>query len=192
MKLVASLSSSTTRTDFVKEVMKLPGGDKILDCIQCGLCAGSCPTRFSMDYSPVQLIKMIQLGMREDVLSSKTIWACATCQTCATRCPRNLDLTTLMLSLRNLAIKEDLADKRGVKPKFHKAFFDIVRKSGRLHEPTLQVRIIKKSDPKALARAAKLGLRLARKGKIRLRREKIEHTTDLSKMFEVTNEGDTE
>ena len=65
MNLVASLTTKRARRDFVKEIMKVPGGENILDCIQCGVCNGSCPTRFAMDYSPMQIIKMIHLGMRE-------------------------------------------------------------------------------------------------------------------------------
>ena len=101
-----------SRRDFIKEVMKMPGGEKILECIQCGSCAGGCPTMFAMDYSPMQIIKMINLGMKEKVLSSSTIWVCSACYTCATRCPRNVNFTTLMMSLRNKAIQENLVKNR--------------------------------------------------------------------------------
>lgn len=138
-----------------------------------------------MDHSTVQLLKMINLGMREEVLSSSTLWECSTCHTCATRCPRDIDITTLMLSLRNLSLKEKLA-KSEVKPKFHKGFFEVVNKYGRLHEASLLTKTMKKSDPKALMHNASLGLRLARKGKIRLRPEKIKHTSDLETMLKKT------
>jgi heterodisulfide reductase subunit C len=188
VKLVTETTPKKNRLDFVQEVQNLPGGENILECIQCGLCAGSCPARFEMDYSPTQILKMINMGMREEVLSSYTIWKCTTCHTCATRCPRGIDFTVLMMSLRNLAIKEKLA-KSEMKPKFHKSFFEVVNKYGRLNEPTLLMKIIKKSDPKALAHNASLGLRLARKGKIRLRPEKIDHTADLETMLKKTTGG---
>lgn len=186
MKLVASLTSKANRLDFIKEVMQMPGGEKILDCIQCGLCAGSCPTRFAMDYSPMQILRMIHLGMKEPVLSSRTIWICATCQTCSTRCPRAVDITTLMISLRNLSIEEKLA-QGDAKVKFHKAFFEVVQKYGRLHEPTLLTKTLKKSDIKGLFHNASLGWRLLEKGKLQLLPEKIEHVHDLSKMMKETN-----
>ena len=169
------------RLDFVHEVEKLPGGDKILECIQCGVCSGGCPTRYSMDYSPTQIIKMITLGMRDEVLSSYTIWKCSSCYTCTSRCPRGIDFTTLMMSLKNLSLKENKA-KSTVKPKFHKGFDDIVTKYGRLDEAQLLTKIIKKSDPHALMHTASLGMRLAKKGKIGLRPAKIEHTADLETM----------
>jgi heterodisulfide reductase subunit C len=188
MKLVASLTSRRSRSSFVKEVMKVPGGENILDCIQCGLCAGSCPTRFAMDYSPMQIIKLVYLGMREKVLSSSTIWVCSTCYTCYARCPRGINLTALMMSLRNHAMREDFVEKSKVKPKFHKAFFEIVTKYGRMHEPALLTRILKKSDLRNLFHNAALGWRLWRKGKLRIRAPKIDRHTDLVNILEKTSE----
>lgn len=176
-----------SRRDFLKEVMKMPGGEKILECIQCGSCAGGCPTRFAMDYSPMQIIKMIDLGMKEEVLSSSTIWVCSACYTCATRCPRDVSFTTLMMSLRNKAIRENLV-KNGAKSKFHKYFFEVVNKYGRLHEPELLVKLLDKTDFNSLRHNASLGLRLFKKGKLQIRAPKIEQTSWLCNILEKTNE----
>jgi len=185
VKVVTAAAPKKGRLDFIQEVEKLPGGDKVLECIQCGVCAGSCPTRFAMDYSPTQILKMINLGMREQVLSSSTIWECTSCHTCAARCPRGIEITTLMMSLKNLSLKANLA-KSKTKPKFHKSFFEVINKYGRLSETVLMTKTMKKSDPKAMMHNASLGLRMARKGKIRLRPEKIEHTADLENMLKKT------
>ncbi len=191
MKLVASLTSKRSRSSFVKELLKMPGGENILDCIQCGLCAGSCPTRFAMEYSPMQIIKMMHLGMREKVLSSSTIWICSSCYACYARCPRAINITTLMMSLRNLAIRESFVDRKGVKPKFHISFFEIVNKYGRMHEPELLTRILKKSDLRSLFHFAGLGWRLLKKGKLQIRAPKIEQGTDLSNILEKTSEEES-
>ena len=183
-----SAAPKKSRLDFIHEIEKLPGGEKILDCIQCGVCAGGCPTRFSMDYSPMQIMKMINLGMRDEVLSSYTIWKCSSCYTCASRCPRGIEITTLMMSLKNLSLKENLA-KSKTKPKFHKGFSDIVSKYGRLNEAILLSKTINKSDPKGLMHNASLGIRLAKKGKISLRPKRIEHSADLETMRRKIVEG---
>lgn len=91
-----------------------------------------------------------------------------------------------MMSLKNLSLKENLA-KSTVKPKFHKGFYDIVTKYGRLSEALLLTKTIKKSDPKALMHTASLGMRLAKKGKIRLRPAKIERSADLETMRKTVN-----
>lgn len=179
-----------SRSDFLKEVIKMPGGEKILECIQCGACAGGCPTRFAMDYSPVQIIKMIHLGMRDEVLSSSTIWVCSACYTCTTRCPREVNFTTLMMSLRNKAIQENLAQNSS-KPKFHKYFFEVVNKYGKLHEPELLVRLLDKTDFDSLLHNARLGLRILRKGKLVIRAPKIEQTSGLRSMLEKTSEQES-
>jgi heterodisulfide reductase subunit C len=173
--------------DFLREVMKMPGGEKILECIQCGSCAGGCPTRFAMDYSPMQIIKMINLGMKKEVLSSSTLWVCSVCYTCATRCPRDVNFTTLMMSLRNKAIQENLV-KDKAKSNFHKYFFEAVNKYGRSHDTELFIKLLDKSDFKSLSHNASIGLRLLRKGKVQMRAPKIEQTSGLSKILEKTTE----
>lgn len=175
------------RREFIKEVMKMPGGEKILDCIQCGSCSGGCPSMFAMDYSPMQIIKMINLGMKEEVLSSSTIWVCSLCYTCATRCPRNIDFPTLMMSLRNKTIQENLV-KDNIKSDFHKYFFETVNKYGRLNETELMVKLLDMTNFGDFFRKARLGLRLFKKGKIHLRGSKIEQTSAISNILQKTDQ----
>ena len=162
-----------SRRDFIKEVMKMPGGERILDCIQCGTCSGGCPTMFAMDYSPMQIIKMINVGMKEKVLSSSTIWVCSLCYSCASRCPRKVNFPTLIMSLRNKTIRENLVKDRA-KSNFHKYFFEIVNKYGRLHEPELLAKLLDMTNFGSLLHNARLALRLFKKGKLHLRAPKIE------------------
>jgi heterodisulfide reductase subunit C len=173
--------------DFLREVMKMPGGENILGCIQCGTCAGGCPTRYAMDYSPMQIIKMINLGMKRAVLSSSTIWACSACYTCATRCPRNVSFTTLMMSLKNRAILENVVEN-SMDSNFHKYFFEVVNKYGRIHEPELLVKLMDKTDFGSLQHNANQGFRLLKKGKLRMRAPKTEQNKWVNNMLEETGE----
>ena len=175
-----------SRRDFIKEVMKMLGGEKILDCIQCGSCAGGCPSMFAMDYSPMQIIKMINLGLKEEVLSSSTIWVCSGCYTCATRCPRNVDFPMLMMSLRNMTIRENLV-KDQKKSNFHKYYFEIVNKYGRMHDSKLMVKLLDKTDFGSLLHNARLGLRFLKRGKLHLRASKIE-TSWVGSILEKTDQ----
>jgi len=61
-----------------------------------------------MDILPSQVIRMAQLGM-EEVLDSSTIWICASCLTCVTRCPKGVDLPRLMEALRQIALRQGVA-----------------------------------------------------------------------------------
>ncbi len=179
----------TTRREFIKEVMKMPGGEKILECIQCGTCSGGCPARFAMDYSPMQIIKMVNLGKKREVLSSSTIWTCSACHTCAARCPRDINFSSLAMALRNEAIKQGNADG-SLSKKFHQSFFNVVLKYGKLYEPELFVNILNKSDLKSLMSSARLGVRLMRKGKLPLKAPRIQQTSWIKSMLEKIDERD--
>jgi len=177
------ITDQTGNLAFLEEMKKTPSGQKILDCIQCGVCAGSCHARFAMDYSPMQIIKMVQLGLKDDVLASSTIWICASCYTCTSRCPRGIDVPLLMSSLKNMAIQNHVPARIPTKPKFHKAFTEIVGKYGRMHEPQLQVKLMSKSNPKELFGNASLGLKMWRKGKVKLSPSKIERIGEMESIF---------
>jgi heterodisulfide reductase subunit C len=58
-----------------------------------------------MDYLPNQIIRMLMLGMKEEVLKSRAIWVCMSCNTCTTRCIRDIDVARVMDVLRREAIR---------------------------------------------------------------------------------------
>jgi len=178
------ITNRMTDPSFIDEIRKMSGGEKILDCIQCGICAGSCHARFAMDYSPMQILKMAHLGLKQEVLSSSTIWICASCYTCASRCPRGLNIPAIMSGFKNMSMKNNVPAPIALKPKFHKAFTEIVGKYGRIHEPELQMKLISKTSPTELLRNASLGMRLFRKGKLKLRPFKIDSSTRFSEIYE--------
>jgi len=92
---------------FMSTIEKM-SGQNIRLCYQCGKCSAGCPICQEMDASPNQIIRYIQLGLKEQSLSKNTIWLCASCQTCSTRCPQQLDLAKIMDSLRILYQHESL------------------------------------------------------------------------------------
>lgn len=60
----------------------------------------------AMDTLPNQIIRLLQLGLEEEVLNSKTIWICASCFTCEARCPKGVDLSKIMEALRILLLRK--------------------------------------------------------------------------------------
>jgi len=189
-KTKPKVTLQTVDPSFTEEVQKLPGGENVLDCIQCGVCSGSCDARFAMDYSPMQIIKMVHLGMREQVLSSSTIWICAQCYTCATRCPRGIEIPLLMSALKNIAIKTKAAGLDETKVKFHKSFADVIKKYGRIHEVDIMFPLVSKTNPKELYQKALLGFRMWRKGKVKIRSSKIKQLDQILKIYEKTSKGE--
>lgn len=60
----------------------------------------------AMDLLPNQIMRLVQLGMEEDLASSKTIWLCASCFTCTVRCPKGVDISRVMEALRVIALRK--------------------------------------------------------------------------------------
>jgi heterodisulfide reductase subunit C len=59
-----------------------------------------------MDKLPNEIIRLCQLGQEEDVYKSKTIWLCASCFTCASRCPKGVDLSKIMEAIRTILLRK--------------------------------------------------------------------------------------
>jgi ferredoxin len=108
MSVLNLTQSIRENQQFIREVEEL-SGENINSCYQCGKCTAGCPVALEMDYTPRQIIRMVQLGMKEEVLKCSTIWLCASCVTCTARCPREVDLAKIMDALRILARREGFA-----------------------------------------------------------------------------------
>ncbi|MHC1585793.1 MAG: 4Fe-4S dicluster domain-containing protein [Candidatus Syntropharchaeia archaeon] len=94
------------KKEFTEKVEEL-SEQNIFSCYQCGKCSAGCPIVDFMDFLPNQVIRLVQLG-EEDVLDSKTIWLCASCFTCLSRCPRGIDLSRVMEALRIMVLRNGL------------------------------------------------------------------------------------
>ena len=92
--------------DFLARIVEISGQD-ILVCEQCGTCSAGCPMIGTMDITPSQLMRMVQLGQKE-VMETKSMWLCASCYTCTVRCPRGLDLSKVAEAARHVTLRDGL------------------------------------------------------------------------------------
>jgi heterodisulfide reductase subunit D len=106
------LTSAALDRSFIEATDPL---EQLRRCIQCGTCSATCPTAYAMDYSPRQVWRMVQLGLRDEVLKSQTFWLCTTCKACQVRCPRGIDLMDAMISLKEVAFGQDVNVPEGLK-----------------------------------------------------------------------------
>lgn len=132
------LSASLVRDRELKARVEKNSGVDLRDCYQCGKCSAGCPMAFAMDYTPRQIIRLLQLGLGQEALKSHTIWLCAHCQACYTRCPKEVDLPRLMEALRQEAVRAGLVSEKKVHL-FDRAFLSSVERYGRVHEMGLVV-----------------------------------------------------
>jgi len=94
-----------TEDDIILEIKAISGED-VRACYQCGKCTAGCPLASAMDLMPNQILRLLQLGEYEQVLKSRTIWQCASCLTCAARCPKEVDPARVMDALRTILMRQ--------------------------------------------------------------------------------------
>jgi heterodisulfide reductase subunit C len=130
------LDQAKLRPAILKSVQGLSGQD-VRECYQCGKCSAGCPIAADMDLPPNQVMRLLQLGVTDEVLRSRTIWLCASCETCTTRCPREVDLAAVMDALRNIALQQGVRTAERPVTFFNRTFLRLIRKYGRVFEMEL-------------------------------------------------------
>lgn len=172
------------------DVVKERSGEDIKSCYYCQKCTAGCPTAFVMDYKPAQLLRMIQLGQKERVLSSKTIWMCIGCEACGTRCPNQIRLAPVMDVLRRMALDEEYAPETAIYS-LHRSFLESIRRWGRMHEVTMlaefKTRELLAEYPvffKGLLGDAKLGANLLLNGKLSFVPDRIKRMEEIKALYE--------
>jgi len=123
------------RNSFLQEVeANVEEGEWVKMCMQCGVCAGSCPLGNAWEHPPQEIFMMIRAGKREAVLSSDSMWMCTSCYNCIARCPRGLPITHIMHGLAHYAQRLGLVPKNQPTQKFPQKFWQNLNKKGRVNE----------------------------------------------------------
>ncbi len=151
---------------FIDEVYALPGGEGVRLCIQCGTCSGSCPNANKMDYAPRELIAMLRAGMRDEVLSSNSMWLCLSCYLCTVRCPRGIKPTEFMHALECLASRYGMSTGRVRTPTLYKTFTGIVYKMGMVPEFILMMLYYLRTNLLSAINMIPMALNLLRHGRL--------------------------
>ena len=90
---------------FTKSVVD-KGADTVTLCFQCGTCTGGCPSGRVTAFRTRKMMRRVQLGFKDEVLPAEELWLCTTCTTCDERCPRGVKITDIIMTLRNMAVRE--------------------------------------------------------------------------------------
>ncbi len=179
------------REAFLAEVERIPGGDRLRRCIQCGTCSGSCPVSYAMDIQPRQLIAHFRAGSLDTILNSRTIWLCASCYSCTVRCPSGIKVTDLIYGLKRMALEGRVGGNRHPVAVLSREFVRLVRGRGRNDEMQLLLRYCLRVSPGRLLGMIPLGWRMLRAGRLPLGSSRVRGLTGLRKLIDKAEAMDT-
>ena len=69
-------------------------------CFNCGTCTAMCPLTDDEHPFPRNMIRLTQLGLKDQLLESTDPWLCYYCGDCASTCPREAEPGETMMALR--------------------------------------------------------------------------------------------
>ena len=73
-------------------------------CINCGNCTAICSLASNEDLFPRRMIRLAQLGMKDELLGSKELWLCYNCGNCSETCPQQAEPANFMAAARSYAL----------------------------------------------------------------------------------------
>lgn len=152
-------------------------------CYQCQKCASGCIATGFADYYPNEIIRLVQLGQKERVLNSSSIWICSSCETCGARCPNGINTAEVMDALKEMAIAAGTVKEKNINL-FHNTFLNSVRSHGRVHETSMMV--IYKIKSGDLFSDMDVGLEMFRKGKMPVFPHRIKARGKIKDIFNKT------
>lgn len=103
-------------------------------CLNCGICTATCPAAHYYDFSPREIVQLLWTENLEGVYEAmqEKIWACAQCYTCAARCPFKNSPGSLIMIMREVAIKHGMQSARDVLRPFSRVMLKLVTTGNQL------------------------------------------------------------
>lgn len=166
---------------FVRDVEK-HARRMVSRCYQCKKCTSGCPVGSRLDFQCHEIIRLVQLGAKEEALRSEAIWLCASCKTCRERCPNDVDPAQVMDTLKVLAVASGTPIGRKKVKAFHKAFLATVATFGRAHEFG-SIALYLAGNPADAAANLGVGWKMFSRGKLKLLPDGIKAKKEVKAIF---------
>ena len=124
------ISKNKKEGGLLNAVREISGVD-VAGCLQCKKCSNGCPVATLVKVPPSEIIRRLQLNENDSIVGSDLVWMCASCETCFSRCPMQIDMAAVIDALRIISVKKNMAKQKGNIPLFNKWFLRTVKIFGR-------------------------------------------------------------
>jgi heterodisulfide reductase subunit C len=137
-----------------------------------------------MEYSPRKIIALIRAGMRDEVLSSSSMWHCVSCYMCTVRCPRGVKPTEIAHALESLAYQKGFRVKGTYTPAMYRSFVSSIKGNGRVHEFGMMLRYYLTTNPFAALKMITVGTQLLLHNRMPLMPRRVKGKDELTTIIE--------
>lgn len=100
--------SRSKRDLTLREKLLAKTGRGVADCFQCMKCTSGCTALKLLELKPHEIMRLVEWGFLEELVSSDIIWTCATCLKCTERCPQKASPYHAIMALRNIAVEKEV------------------------------------------------------------------------------------
>ena len=88
----------------IKDVLAEEVRSGISNCYTCGSCLSECPVNLATDsLHPRTMVRMVSLGLIDELMHSPEIWYCISCGRCERACPMSVRPARLIAAIRQEA-----------------------------------------------------------------------------------------
>jgi nitrate reductase gamma subunit/ferredoxin len=105
------MTATTVDPGLLADIKRYGAAD-VSACFSCGTCTATCPLVSNDATFPRRMIRYAQVGLRDQLLSSKELWTCYACAECSETCPTGAEPSEFMAATRRYAIAS--YDKTGI------------------------------------------------------------------------------
>lgn len=77
--------------------------ERVLACMQCGKCTGSCP---EAGKTPFNIRMIVRKKQFQRAIEESLPWYCTSCNACTIRCPRDVKPSEVIIDLRSVLIED--------------------------------------------------------------------------------------
>jgi len=93
---------------ILREKVLAKTGRGVADCFQCMKCTSGCTALKLLELKPHEIMRLVEWGFLDELVTSGIIWTCATCLKCTERCPQKASPYHAIMALRNIAVEKEV------------------------------------------------------------------------------------